>query len=51
MIGEFGQPETIYDGEASLIMAVAAYPARFSEQTHTLVTELIAQQITVNPEH
>jgi hypothetical protein len=50
MIGEFGQPETIYDGNSGLIGAVRAYPKRFSPETHALVEQLIVEQLSnANP--
>jgi hypothetical protein len=45
MTGEFGQPETIYDGPRSLIVAVHAHPGRFSPETHALVKQLINDEL------
>jgi hypothetical protein len=44
---EFGQPDTIYDGPASLIVAVNAFPTRFSDDTHALVKQLVEQAIAL----
>ena len=44
---EFGQPGTIYDSSASLIMAVNAHPSRFNPDTHALVGQLVEQVVTL----
>ncbi len=41
----FGQPGCVYDGESSLIAAVAAYPQRFSPETREFVGSLVAKAV------
>ncbi len=42
----FGDPDFVYTS-AELIVAVNAFPKRFSPDTHELVNSLIAQVITI----
>ena len=46
-MNEFGQADTNYDGPTSLIVAVHNYPTRFSPETHALVAELIAKELSM----
>lgn len=43
----FGDPEYCYGSSAELIVAVASFPGRFSNETHALVAELISKEIAV----
>lgn len=46
---EFGDADYCYGGMSSLTDAVIAFPARFCSETHQLVQEFLAKEVTVLP--
>lgn len=42
-VPSFGDPDYSYEGPASLIVAVEAFPTRFSDETKALVAQLLKQ--------